>query len=88
MHDYFLSYLSLKAMEVKDISCFSPISGIFKRRSSKVHEVKIVHQNFTNMELYIKAGVNDGEVGDCPFAHYVRCVLAFKGLEYKVSHAI
>ena len=35
------------------------------------------------MELYIKAGPKDGDVGDCPFAHYVRCVLNYKKLEYK-----
>ena len=56
-------------------SCFSPFSGLFK--SSKV-EAKI------NMELYIKAGPNEGEIGDCPFAQYVRCVLAYKGLECQV----
>ena len=68
-------------------SCFSSIAGIFKAKdSNKVENIKIVHENFTNMELYIKAGVNDGEVGDCPFAHYVRGVLAFKGLDYKVSN--
>ena len=36
------------------------------------------------MELYIKAGPEDGQVGDCPFAHYVRCVMHFKGLDCKV----
>jgi glutathione S-transferase len=36
------------------------------------------------MELYLKAGPQGTSVGDCPFAHYVRCVLHFKGLECKV----
>ena len=36
------------------------------------------------MELYIKAGPEDGQIGDCPFAHYVRCVMHFKGLDCKV----
>ena len=39
------------------------------------------------MELYIKAGPNDGEIGDCPFAQYVRCVLAYKGIECQVFKA-
>ena len=39
------------------------------------------------MELYIKAGPNDGEIGDCPFAQYVRCVLAYKGIECQVFNA-
>ena len=60
-------------------SCFRSFSAIFK--SSKV-EAKI---SKINMELYIKAGPNDGEIGDCPFAQYVRCVLAYKGIECQVS---
>jgi len=36
------------------------------------------------MELYIKAGKIDGEVGDCPFAHYVRCVMNYKKLDYNL----
>jgi len=35
------------------------------------------------MELYVKAGPN-GEIGDCPFAHFVRCILNAKKLDYKV----
>lgn len=42
-------------------------------------------EKIQTMELYIKAGPNDGEVGDCPFAHYVRCVLEFKGIQYQVK---
>ena len=57
-------------------SCFRSFTSIFK--SSKV-EAKV------NMELYIKAGPNDGEIGDCPFAQYVRCVLAYKGIECQVG---
>ena len=34
------------------------------------------------MELYLKAGPEGNEIGDCPFAHYVRMVLAEKGIEY------
>lgn len=36
------------------------------------------------MELYIKAGPDGLSVGDCPFAHFVRAVIAFKGLECQV----
>ena len=58
-------------------SCFSSFSTrIFK--TAKV-DAKV------NMELYIKSGPNDGEIGDCPFAQYVRCVLAYKGIECQVS---
>jgi len=32
------------------------------------------------MELYLKAGADGQTVGDCPFAHYVRALLAYKGL--------
>lgn len=55
-------------------SCSKNESATF---ATKVEKIPI-------MELYIKAGPNDGEVGDCPFAHYVRCVLEFKGLQYRV----
>ena len=36
------------------------------------------------MDLFIKAGPTGTCVGDCPFAHYVRCVLNFKGLECNI----
>jgi len=36
------------------------------------------------MELYIKAGPDGQSVGDCPFAHFVRAVIAYKGAECKV----
>jgi len=36
------------------------------------------------MDLYIKAGPDGTSVGDCPFAHYVRAVIAFKGLHCTV----
>ena len=35
------------------------------------------------MELYVKAGPDKSSVGDCPFAHYVRLVLALKKVDYK-----
>ena len=56
-------------------SCFSLLIVLFK--ISKVEAT-------INMELYIKAGPNDGEIGDCPFAQYVRCVLAYKGIDCQV----
>ena len=34
------------------------------------------------MTLYVKPGADGSSVGDCPFAHFVRMVLAEKGLEY------
>ena len=36
-------------------------------------------------ELFVKAGPNGGDVGDCPFAHAVRMVLAAKGVEYTTT---
>ena len=30
------------------------------------------------MDLYLKAGPTGSDVGDCPFAHYVRMVIAVK----------
>ena len=80
-------------MEELPESCFLPITEFFKRRlsNSSRNIVEPLEETFEtidspdNMELYIKAGPNDGEVGDCPFAHYVRCVLHYKKLEYNVS---
>ena len=37
------------------------------------------------MELYLKAGSDGKSVGDCPFAHFVRAAISFKGLECEVS---
>ena len=37
--------------------------------------------DISDMELYLKAGPDGQSVGDCPFAHYVRALLAHKGLE-------
>ena len=34
------------------------------------------------MTLYVKPAQDGTSVGDCPFAHFVRMVLAEKGLEY------
>lgn len=36
------------------------------------------------MELYLKAGPCGATVGDCPFAHHVRCVIHYKGIDCKV----
>lgn len=36
------------------------------------------------MELFVKAGPDGTSVGDCPFTHFVRAVLAFKGLDCQV----
>ena len=36
------------------------------------------------MELYLKAGPCGTLVGDCPFAHHVRCIIHHKGLDCKV----
>jgi hypothetical protein len=56
-----------------------------KTANNAVDGIKEVIDDHNIMELYIKAGPNgDGQVGDCPFAHYVRCVLWNKGLDYKV----
>ena len=40
------------------------------------------------MTLYIKAGPDGKEVGDCPFAHYVRMVLGEKNLKYDVMPCV
>jgi len=37
------------------------------------------------MELYLKAGPDGQCVGDCPFAHYVRAVMAFKNLDCSLA---
>lgn len=44
--------------------------------------------NQGDVELYIKAGPDETSVGDCPFAHYVRCVLHVKGIEYTVIPSV
>ena len=31
------------------------------------------------MDLYLKAGKSGSDLGDCPFAHYVRMVISIKG---------
>ena len=36
------------------------------------------------MTLYVKPAEDGKSVGDCPFAHFVRMVLAEKGLEYEL----
>eukprot|EP00088_Acartia_fossae_P062262 TRINITY_DN7506_c0_g1_i8.p1 TRINITY_DN7506_c0_g1~~TRINITY_DN7506_c0_g1_i8.p1 ORF type:complete len:212 (-),score=48.91 TRINITY_DN7506_c0_g1_i8:249-884(-) len=36
------------------------------------------------MELYVKAGPDGESIGDCPFAHFVRAVLAAKDLSCQV----
>ena len=72
--------ICLKMAEVVNFSNCTPTfcSNRDRRPSGERH---VVQQS--SMEVYIKAGPS-GEVGDCPFAHFVRCVLNFKGLEYKV----
>merc|ERR1712012_658837 len=40
--------------------------------------------DLVKMELYLKAGADGQSVGDCPFAHYVRAVLAYKDLPCSV----
>jgi len=42
------------------------------------------HSDLVKMELYLKAGADGQSVGDCPFAHYVRAVLAYKDLPCSV----
>lgn len=37
------------------------------------------------MELYLKAGPGGQEVGDCPFAHYVRAIMAFKNIDCSLA---
>ena len=69
-------------IDMAEVTCFDQISVLFgRRKSSKVVDP---YENFVIMELYIKAGKVDGEVGDCPFAHYVRGVLQHKNVEYNV----
>lgn len=40
------------------------------------------------MTLYLKAGPDGKELGDCPFAHCVRLVLEEKGLEYELKPSV
>ena len=71
--------------EITQASCFSRFTGKFSKKNSKpegITPVEIIEP--VTMELYIKAGPEDGQVGDCPFAHYVRSVMHFKGLDCKV----
>merc|ERR1712156_715409 len=42
------------------------------------------NSDLVKMELYLKAGADGQSVGDCPFAHYVRAVLAYKNLPCSV----
>lgn len=37
------------------------------------------------LTLYVKAGENGAEIGDCPFAHFVRLVAALRGLALTVE---
>ena len=41
-----------------------------------------MHTSAGGMTLYVKPAEDGKSVGDCPFAHFVRMVLAEKGLEY------
>ena len=40
------------------------------------------------MTLYCKAGPDGKELGDCPFAHLVRMVLAEKGIDYELKPSV
>lgn len=40
------------------------------------------------MTLYVKAGPDGTSVGDCPFAHFVRMVLAVKKLDYDLEPSV
>lgn len=37
------------------------------------------------VELFVKAGPEPGELGDCPFAQYVRMALELKGVDYTTT---
>ena len=74
-------------------TCFTPLTDYFKRRLSKTSKNVLEmlkggkseeEEDNSIMELYIKAGPNPGEIGDCPFAHYVRSVLHFKNIAHEV----
>ena len=65
--------------EITQTSCFSRFLSKKRPKSTKVEIIEPV-----TMELYIKSGPEAGQVGDCPFAHYVRGVMAFKGLDCQV----
>ena len=72
-----------------DVSCFASITAFFKQSFCDSNRNAVDPFEFEEiMELYIKAGKIDGEVGDCPFAHYVRCVMNYKKLDYNVSHSL
>ena len=61
--------------------CYSSLTQSGRHRNPSGE--RQVYQTL-KMELYIKAGPSGTCVGDCPFAHYVRCILHYKGLDYKV----
>lgn len=64
-------------------SCSSSLTQSGSNRLRNPSGERQVYQS-VKMELYIKSGPQGESVGDCPFAHYVRCVLHFKGLDHKV----
>jgi len=65
-------------------SCCSSLTTSGTNRLRNPSGERQVYQS-VKMELYLKAGPQgSSEIGDCPFAHYVRCVLQFKGLDYKL----
>ena len=64
-------------------SCCSSLTQSGSNRHRNPSGERQVYQS-AKMELYIKSGPQGDSAGDCPFAHYVRCVLHFKGLDYKV----
>eukprot|EP00095_Tigriopus_kingsejongensis_P010584 maker-scaffold449_size167299-snap-gene-0.13 protein:Tk10584 transcript:maker-scaffold449_size167299-snap-gene-0.13-mRNA-1 annotation:"gsh-dependent dehydroascorbate monomeric enzymes catalyzing the reduction of dha into asc" len=45
---------------------------------------KQTEEDDDKMELYVKAGPDQKSIGDCPFAHYVRMVIAVKGVDCDV----
>ena len=77
----FLSQASSSVTRLQ--SCCSSLTNSGTNRLRNPSGERQVYQS-VKMELYLKAGPQERTVGDCPFAHYVRCVLHFKGLDYKV----
>ena len=63
--------------------CYSSLVQSGSNRHRNPSGERQVYQS-VKMELYIKAGPSGTCVGDCPFAHYVRCVLHYKSLECEV----
>ena len=79
----FATYVFFILILISCVECIFPLT----RLSSLLFNTTVViifRCVAGGMTLYIKPGPDGTSIGDCPFAHFVRIVLAEKGLEYDV----